>query len=268
MNTPLELHAASTVFGEVGYEPGGAFGPRVQPDHQLVLIHEGWADIAVDGQSFRLGKGQVSLLLPGRAEHFAFAADRPTLHSWCAVHLAAPAPSLEAVFAAAPRWRPLSRRLESVMAAGLALGFSGGAVADALRGKLGEAALLEYLLDAAPERVHEAQLPEPIRRARRHIDLHWAEAIDLDVLGDRAHVTPSHLVRLFRQHLGTTPMRYLWDVRLRRARQLIAGTGLPMAEIARQCGFKTPAHFARAIKDEYGAAPRALRRQAWVPPEG
>jgi AraC family transcriptional regulator of arabinose operon len=266
MDDTLEIRAAKVVFGEVRYEPGGTCGPRVQQEYQLVLIQEGWADIDIDGRTFRLEKGHVSFHLPGRREHFVFAGTRPTLHSWCAVQPEGLSPQLEEAFATAPRTRPISRRLEAAVAAGLALGFSGDAVVEALRRKLGEAALLEYLLDAAPGHAHEALLPEPVRRARRHMDLHWGEPIDLDVLGERAHVTPSHLVRLFRQHLGTTPMRYLWDVRLRRARQLITGTGLPMADIAWQCGFKTPAHFARAIKERYGVSPRGLRQQAWVQP--
>ncbi len=77
--------------GEVVYPPGGRLGPRWQRDVQLVLVHAGSAWITVDGRPrATLEAGAVGLLLPGHREHFAFAADRPTRHSWVQARVADP----------------------------------------------------------------------------------------------------------------------------------------------------------------------------------
>jgi AraC-like DNA-binding protein len=48
-------------------------------------------------------------------------------------------------------------------------------------------------------------------------------------------------------------------IRIRRARELLAGTGLPITEIATELGYSTPANFARAFRKATGSAPQAFR---------
>jgi hypothetical protein len=77
--------------GEVVYPPGGRLGPRWQRDVELVLVHDGHARIAVDGEARAiLRAGSVGLLLPGHREQFAFAGDVETRHSWVQVRVADP----------------------------------------------------------------------------------------------------------------------------------------------------------------------------------
>jgi AraC family L-rhamnose operon regulatory protein RhaS len=45
-------------------------------------------------------------------------------------------------------------------------------------------------------------------------------------------------------------------------------TGHSIAEIAYQCGFKTPFHFSRLIKIHFGVSPKTLRQQGWFPRPG
>ncbi len=73
-------------------------------------------------------------------------------------------------------------------------------------------------------------------------------------------VTPNHLIKLFRERAGITPMEYLWQVRLDHAMTLLRKSGLSISEIAYQIGFKNPYHFARRFRARYGTSPRAFRR--------
>ena len=43
------------------------------------------------------------------------------------------------------------------------------------------------------------------------------------------------------------------------ARELLAGTALPIAEIAEQCGFPDASNFSRAFRRRYGVSPSSLR---------
>ena len=74
-----------------------------------------------------------------------------------------------------------------------------------------------------------------------------------------AGVSGRQLERLFRRSLGATPARYYLNLRLRRARILLAQTRMPVMEVALACGFTTPAHFSRTYRAHYGHPPRAER---------
>jgi len=52
-----------------------------------------------------------------------------------------------------------------------------------------------------------------------------------------------------------SPMRYLREVRLERARVLLQARGARVSEVAVEVGFESPAHFAREFKRRYGSPP-------------
>lgn len=79
-------------------------------------------------------------------------------------------------------------------------------------------------------------------------------------LSQRLGVSARHLHRLFRLHLGTSPLAVAKTWRLNFARELIAGTDLPMSRVALRSGFRTVRRFNDSIRRLYGRPPTALRR--------
>ena len=71
--------------GSVVYGPGGTYGPRVQSDLQLVLVHTGSVIVEIDSDKHHLPAGQVALLKPGHMEQFHFDKHKETWHRWIAV---------------------------------------------------------------------------------------------------------------------------------------------------------------------------------------
>ena len=66
-----------------------------------------------------------------------------------------------------------------------------------------------------------------------------------------------YLCRLFRQELNTTPHKYLTDLRLQSAADILrTGNGGSVSEVARLCGYSDPLYFSRMFKKKYGASPR------------
>lgn len=78
-------------------------------------------------------------------------------------------------------------------------------------------------------------------------------------LAQRQNVSVDTLERAFRSALGETPGRYQRLLRLRRARDLLAHSGLSVREVALACGYTNPASFARVFRSVYGIAPREAR---------
>ncbi|MDQ3398210.1 MAG: AraC family transcriptional regulator, partial [Deinococcota bacterium] len=229
---------------------------------QLVIVYRGEAHITIDGKGFHLPAQHVSLQRPGQREFFQFSRSTQTHHSWCSFDCTFASQDEQGLVEALPFSLPLSRRLEELVRLGLSVGPGELPYAQPLLTKLGECALLEFLT-LAHARKRALPLPEALRKARQFIDLHYAEPLALADLGRAANVSVPHLIRLFRRHLGVTPSRYLWRLRLRRGVSLLRDTGLPIADIAYRSGFQTPAHFSRLVKEHYLTSPRELRGRHW-----
>ena len=72
-----------------------------------------------------------------------------------------------------------------------------------------------------------------------------------------------YLCRLFRQELNTTPHKYLANLRLETAANMLRqGDGRSITEIARMCGYSDPLYFSRVFKKRYGVSPREYGKAA------
>ncbi|MEV0398169.1 GlxA family transcriptional regulator [Polymorphospora rubra] len=98
---------------------------------------------------------------------------------------------------------------------------------------------------------------------RRVLDAVAARPSDehsLAAMAARAAVSERHLTRLFRRETGTTPARYVEQVRVHTAQTLLdAGGGL--TSIARTCGFGSAETMRRAFLRVAGVTPATYRRR-------
>lgn len=80
-------------------------------------------------------------------------------------------------------------------------------------------------------------------------------------LARAAHLSEAHFARLFRQELGTCPMKHLRQFRIARACELLDRTRLNVEEVGRAVGLPNPFHFSRAFRATTGVSPRAYRNR-------
>ncbi len=79
----------------------------------------------------------------------------------------------------------------------------------------------------------------------------------------RVPVSHSVLQRRFRKELGRSLQEEIINVRVKRARQLLAETELPLAEVAERCGFKHQEYLGPIFKARTGQTPAQYRRNAF-----
>ena len=82
----------------------------------------------------------------------------------------------------------------------------------------------------------------------------------VDALAERLGVGERQLRRLFRQHLGASPIAFAQTRRVLFAKQLIIETTMPMAEVALTAGFNSIRRFNATFQTLYQRPPRELRR--------
>ncbi|MCD1257625.1 helix-turn-helix transcriptional regulator [Paenibacillus athensensis] len=244
--------------GTVIYPPGGRYGPRWQQDYQLVLLHAGEMTVTVDGEAYPIKPGYAILLRPGHQESFRFAEHQNTWHRWIAIQLLPAAIDCDDASpdAGPPVWTPIPDELNRLTDLMLALKPEHTDESEVMR-SLGYAAL--QLFAAQTGRAGASAAHPSVALAKQLVQERYADELQLQHLAERAGVSAEHLVRLFRQHDDTTPMRYVWRYRVDRAVELLAQTGLSMTEIADRCGFKTTFHLARLVKKQTGSTPSDIR---------
>ncbi|WP_027943549.1 GlxA family transcriptional regulator [Amycolatopsis taiwanensis] len=89
---------------------------------------------------------------------------------------------------------------------------------------------------------------------------HLDEPITVDDLAARAHLTPRTLNRHFHARIGTNPLAWLHEQRLRRAQELLEQTDHSVEFVARRSGFATAATLRRHFRQSVGVTPDAYRK--------
>jgi AraC-like DNA-binding protein len=100
-----------------------------------------------------------------------------------------------------------------------------------------------------------------IEKALDHIHMHYADSLlQLEHLAATAHLSIDHFGRLFKKEIGVSPIKYLIQYRIDRARELIQRSNLSIEQLAYEVGFCDPLYFSRVFSDVVGQSPLQFRK--------
>ncbi|WP_176013295.1 AraC family transcriptional regulator [Victivallis sp. Marseille-Q1083] len=105
------------------------------------------------------------------------------------------------------------------------------------------------------------ELSPKLRKAMNYLEQHLAENISVGDLAANVRISRPYLFELFKTQLGLSPYKYLSDLRLNRARQLLADNTASIKEIAAICGFENLEVFYRAFKRATNLTPGQYREE-------
>lgn len=216
---------------------GASPGSHSHAHFQILVGLDGMLELDVQGRGHRLAAGQGLVIAPGDRHDFEARSGARCLvldsddAGWTVLAEQVMTP------VRAPHLWPLVQYLTHACHANLP-----GAQ------QLGPALLREAWTSRA--------MPLPAMRARRPIDWaalrRWAQArLDTELavadLARLVHLSPAQFSERCLQEQGLTPMAWLRSLRFERARQLRA-QGLPVAEVARRCGYRSPSALTAALR--------------------
>jgi AraC-like DNA-binding protein len=250
------------IFGEDTYVGGGRYGPITQPQLEFVFVQSGAVEVDVDGKVRQLIEGQAALILSQTSLQYDYRDGVETRVLWCEAVLPSSHTGLISLVATQPMMLPVSRRMLDLQRMGMDLGFGSDKEAELLAAALGRALYQEFLFQA-DVKIREQPIHRSVLRARAFIEQNISEPCTLGSIARYANVTPQHLTRIFKQHMGQPPIQYLWSLRAKKGAQMLGRSGLSVAEIAYRCGYENANHFSRHIKEHFGAPPTELRRRRW-----
>ncbi|MDT0188036.1 AraC family transcriptional regulator [Microbacterium sp. ARD31] len=100
-----------------------------------------------------------------------------------------------------------------------------------------------------------------LRRARDHLDAHYADDFDLDLLAALAGMSRYHFLRSFAATYRVTPGAYLTQRRIERAQDLLRAANLTVTEVCHAVGYSSLGSFSARFAEVVGETPREFQRR-------
>lgn len=243
-------------FGENLMQPGERFIPDAAR-LEIWFGLSGAATATVDGRGFLFEAGQGILIQSASIYGYQASGRAPHMLAWCESE---PLPSLVLPdFTQRPF--PITPMMTMLVDLGLAAERKLGPVRDALTLHVGRALLVEVLaqLENGDGR---SGVSNTVERLRTLIATDPRQDWTLGRMARALAMSPRTLTRKLSLDGSPSPGEVLWRARVRRGAELLVRSRASCADIADLCGFQSPAHFSRRIRETTGMTPVDIRRWA------
>lgn len=102
-----------------------------------------------------------------------------------------------------------------------------------------------------------------VNKVRAYIDAHIHEKPELDRFAEACGFSKYHFIRLFKQYLGETPIRYYYRCKVEHSKGRLIYTGESITSIAISLGFDSQSHYSRTFSKVVGKSPRTYIKENW-----
>ena len=110
------------------------------------------------------------------------------------------------------------------------------------------------------ERKKNENLSPFIQQAVQYVNRHYCEDISLSDVAGAIAISNNYLSSQFKEEMGIALTEYISDLRVSKAKMLLAEGKLDLKEVARQCGFNSYTYFLQVFKKITGLTPKELIR--------
>ncbi len=96
---------------------------------------------------------------------------------------------------------------------------------------------------------------EYVLKAKNYIDTKYADEISIEQLSGYLGIERSYFSHIFKKYVGVSPQKYLVDLRLTKAAELISSYHYTVSEAALSTGYSDIVNFSRMFKRRFGVCP-------------
>lgn len=100
-----------------------------------------------------------------------------------------------------------------------------------------------------------------VEYASKYMLEHYMDNIDLSIFSQELGFSSAYLTKLFNKYKGCTPSKYLADLRINYAKQLLLNSDLPIRQIGEKVGYPDQFHFSKMFRKATGMSPSAFRNR-------
>ncbi len=116
-------------------------------------------------------------------------------------------------------------------------------------------------------RCYAHQQPQPATALSRlatvvaHVQNNFRQALKIEDLARLAHLSTSQFQRIFKRSYNTTVVKFITQLRVHEACELLKDSNYDITRTAGECGFNSPAFFSTQFKELMGESPSVYRRR-------
>ena len=100
-----------------------------------------------------------------------------------------------------------------------------------------------------------------VAQVKNYILHHYSEGnLSPDHLGAMVYLSPGYLSTVFKEETGVTINRYVREVRMNKAKELLENTNMKISAISSEVGFSSSTYFCRSFREFYGVSPESCRK--------
>jgi AraC-like DNA-binding protein len=107
----------------------------------------------------------------------------------------------------------------------------------------------------------KTETPPQIIKTLNFIYEHMGEKITIKKLAQEAGLSRFHFCRMFKKFIGLTPKKFIFEVRLKKAKTLLQLPEKTISKIAFEVGFDDPSNFSKYFKQYTGLTPLQYRKK-------
>lgn len=98
-----------------------------------------------------------------------------------------------------------------------------------------------------------------IEKAKEYILAHFQDDLKASEVANEMHITPNYFSMIFKKEMGKSFNEYLNDLRIEKAKYLLADTSDRVFEIAKEVGYKEYKYFVQVFRKKTGMTPTDFR---------
>ena len=127
---------------------------------------------------------------------------------------------------------------------------------------------VKFVFSSILKEIYEQMAPSDEKALSKRVDrLYRCRKISdvLDIVSGAVedalvYLSPGYLSAVFKEETGVTLNRFIREVRMNKAKELLENTNMKIAQIAKEVGFSNSSYFCRSFREFFGDSPESCRR--------
>ena len=232
------------------------YGPEIRSHFLIVLVEKGDAVLYTEEKNFAFGDRDILVMFPGEKIFYKARTD------WTIKWLGVSGSQVEDIFKmiGVTREKPIFtpekyEEISNVMAQLYDMKYDSSMFV-----KYKTQSLIYSFFSLLLEKNKEKGAQNPVDSALQIIKYNYNNDLNIKAIADSLFLDSAYFSRLFKSKVGVSPKRYILNLRIEKAKELLISTDCNIKEISITVGFNDPMYFAKIFYKEAKMTPTGYRK--------
>jgi len=239
-------------------ESSHSFGPAVREHYLIHYVKSGKGTFEQGGKIHHIKSGQIFLIRPFEITFYQADIENPWTYYWIGFN--------------GEQCETLLKKTGLNNSCVLTT-FECGEIFENMVSAINDENKEVYLLGKIYELLHTIAKDVPIKkplssdyvkRAIDYLDANYSTEVSISKLAGALNIDRRYLSRIFSHKVGVSPQKYLVNIRMEKAANLLAERGLNVGEAARSVGYSDQYNFSKLFKKTLGVSPSLYKSSQTV----